>query len=338
MFRDYRNGKKSVTQIHSIHKLGFTLNDWQVLGIDEDKSDRYLKSWEYFRYHPINGSYSNLIDDKLVIKYIFHGTDLDGLMPYYYYLISEDGTILPMMDCAVEGPADINNVYELLKTEQLLALKRVVGSIGVGFYKVEYKEGRVFVNNEGMTADEFKTMLSELRDYLVCEYLLPHPVIADFWPLTPNTLRHLVGRVGSEWRIIKSFIRFGSEESGNVENFNCGGILCYVDENGWFENGYKLERDSSGAKTVNIKEHPDNKKRLVGQIPLWDEIQTITCEIERILPQTKYLGLDYVITDKNQVRLLEINSLSSLDALQLDGSILETENGKWFFSSLTEKY
>lgn len=52
------------------------------------------------------------------------------------------------------------------------------------------------------------------------------------------------------------------------------------------------------------------------------------------MPQMKYMGFDFVVTDREQVKLLEINSLTSLDSIQLDRSILETENGKWFFSSL----
>ena len=51
---------------------------------------------------------------------------------------------------------------------------------------------------------------------------------------------------------------------------------------------------------------------------------------------TKYLGFDFVVTDTGGVKLIEINSLTSLDTMQADCSILETENGKWFFSDLKE--
>ena len=52
---------------------------------------------------------------------------------------------------------------------------------------------------------------------------------------------------------------------------------------------------------------------------------------------TKYLGFDFVVTSKDEVKLLEINSLSSLDALQFDVPMWENENGKWFFSEYIQK-
>ena len=43
-----------------------------------------------------------------------------------------------------------------------------------------------------------------------------------------------------------------------------------------------------------------------------------------------YMGLDFVVTSKNEVKILEINTLTSLDAIQLQGSILKTPQGEFF--------
>ena len=146
-----------------------------------------------------------------------------------------------------------------------------------------------------------------------------------------------MGAANGEWRFLKSFIRFGSSHTGVVENFNAGGVLCYLDENGSFSNGYMIKKVGKKRAAELIDRHPETNKQLKGQIPCWDEVKKCTEGIEKLLPQTNYLGLDYVITDQNKVKLLEINSLTSLDALQLDGSILETENGRWFYSPLLKK-
>lgn len=137
--------------------------------------------------------------------------------------------------------------------------------------------------------------------------------------------------------MLKSFIRFGSRKTGNVENFNRGGVLCYIDPKGVFQGGYLLQKKGAHFRTTNISIHPDTKEELIGEIPCWNEVNNAVRGIEKLLPQTRYLGFDFVITDKNEVKLLEINSLTSLDSIQLDGSILNTENGKWFFKSLYKK-
>ena len=43
-----------------------------------------------------------------------------------------------------------------------------------------------------------------------------------------------------------------------------------------------------------------------------------------------YLGLDFVVTNKDEVKVLEVNSLTSLDALQMHGSVLEGPCGEFF--------
>ena len=53
-------------------------------------------------------------------------------------------------------------------------------------------------------------------------------------------------------------------------------------------------------------------------------------ELGKYFPQMNYMGLDFVATSKNEVKILEINSLTSLDAIQLQGSILKMPQGEFF--------
>ena len=329
---DYKKNPLHMLRTFAIHRRGFTLSDWELQGLSKDNYKTYLTSRAYSGMHPINGYYSKIIDDKMVIKYVFSGTPVGKYMPDYYYLIDEQGVIRPMMDAGglSRNPA-VDDVVALLKENGKLALKLITGSIGKGFYKAEYKDGEFYVNDKQMSRDDFETFVGSLRNYIVSEYLTTHPYLSTFWPDTANTLRYLVGSVNGEWRLIKSYIRFGSKKSGVVENFNAGGVLSYIDENGHFRGGYVMGKKGRQSYSVAIDRHPDTNQVLDGDIPCWDEIRKCAEGIEKLLPQTKYLGFDFVVTDKDQVKLLEINSLTSLDTIQLDCSILDTENGKWFF-------
>lgn len=336
--KDYKTRLNHIIYVFSVHRRGFTVSDWEILGLDKKKYRSYLTSKMYSGVHPINGYYSKIIDDKLNIKYVLSGTELDKYMPEYFYLIDEEGIISPMMDAPyIENSANSLSIIKLLKEREKLALKLITGSVGKGFYKLEYSHGNYFLNSDKMTEKEVQRFISGLRNYVVTEYLTPHPDIARIWPDTANTIRYLTGRVNNEWRMLKSFIRFGSRKTGNVENFNRGGVLCYIDPKGVFQGGYLLQKKGAHFRTTNISIHPDTKEELIGEIPCWNEVNNAVRGIEKLLPQTRYLGFDFVITDKNEVKLLEINSLTSLDSIQLDGSILNTENGKWFFKSLYKK-
>ena len=50
----------------------------------------------------------------------------------------------------------------------------------------------------------------------------------------------------------------------------------------------------------------------------------------KVMPQMVYMGIDFCITNDNKVKIIEINSLTSLDCIQTDKSIYETEGGEFF--------
>lgn len=337
MLNDYkkRPGGANIFEISSMHRKGFLVSDWKIMRLTKENYKSFLSSKQYSSYHPINGYYTKLIDDKITIKYILSGTELDKYTPDYYFLIDESGHIFSMMDLPVKKDSyDAADIVELLKSKQVLAVKLVTGSIGRGFYKCEYKEEKIFTNGNEMSESEFIAFLSGLRNYIIMEYLRPHAELAAFWATTANTMRYILCRVDGEYYMLKSFIRFGSKTTGEVENFNTGGVLCYIDDEGHFDGGYLIERSKKKLSSVFTDKHPDTGKKIEGIIPLWSEVQKAAISIAKYLPETKYLGYDFVVTDKNKVKLLEINSLSSLDSIQMDKSILETEVGKKFFASL----
>lgn len=340
LLRDYvkRPVKMNLFRVISIHRKGFLISDWSLMGLNNENYKKYLSSKQYAKYHPINGYYSKIIDDKTVIKYVVNGTSCAKYMPDYYFMIDEDGFICPMMDMEAEEGRKYTaeDLWDLLKEKGKLAVKLATGSIGKGFYKAEWKDGKALMNGEETDREGFIKLVSGLRNYLICEYLVPHKDLAEVWPDTPNTMRYLVGKRDGEFRMIKAYIRFGSRKSGVVENFNNGGIMCYLDKDGYYDGGYLINRAGGGLKADFVTAHPDTGREIKGRIPCWDELLQAADGMEKLLPMTKYLGFDFVITDKEEVKILEINSLTSLDTIQADGSILETENGKWFFESLKE--
>ena len=338
LFLDYVKDPFKLFYVWKIHKKGFTVGMWNICKINNKNYKKYLSSKQYNKIHPINDYYSKLIDDKLNIKYIFYGTFLSSVMPNYYYLIDEKGIIHPMMDNENIELDSLEDIFSLLKKEKILALKLTTGSLGKGFYKLEWIEDKIKVNSTFVTKEGFFNIIKSCKNYVITEYLLPHKDLARLWPYTPNTIRYLVGRVGKDWRFIKGTIRIGTKESGEVENFSRGGILSYVNENGEFSDGYIKDKSKNKyPKYEVIYKHPDTQIELKGKIPHWSKLQETVCSIVKLLPMTKYLGFDFVITSKDEVKLLEINSLSSLDALQFDVPMWENENGKWFFSEYVQK-
>lgn len=296
-----------------------------------------MKTAQYYAMHPLNGQYSHWIDDKLTLKYLCAGTRLDCYMPKYYFQIDAYGKLLYLSDAPETGRNhSMGDIAELLENLREIAVKRIAGSLGEGFFKASYRDGVYFLNSEGYTREQFVKKLQTLREYLVMEYLHPHTDMAPFSPDTVNTIRYLVARdENRKLYCVKSFVRFGTEASGYVENYGAGGILCFISENGSFESGNLQDKGSMKNKKISV--HPDKGIPLKGKIPLWPEIQRAADALGEYFPQLDYMGIDFVVTDTNEVKILEVNSLSSLDVLQIQGSVLEGEQGSFYKTRIKTK-
>lgn len=337
---DYKRKIKGLNawRIAQIHKKGFSVSDWKILGLDNKDYKKYLTTKEYYSIHPINGKYSDWIDDKLTLKYVLYGTCLSECMPHYYFLIDDKGQVKALMDCETQKDYyDADDVTDACMALGVLALKKIKGSLGIGFIKAEYSDSDGFtLNGVKLTRKEITDRIRSLRGYIVSEYLKPNKELARYCAETTNTIRYCVGRVDGKLVLLKSYIRFGTKKSGFVENFNSGGVLCYIDEEGCFQDGYVLT-DLRNMTVERVMAHPDNGERLIGRIPQWNEMVHIVEKMDHLFPVLDYLGFDFVVTDKNQVKILEINSHSSLDTIQLDCPIAETKYGSTFFSKLLEE-
>lgn len=335
MLREYkrRPGGAGPVDIFMTHRKGFTVNDWNLLGMTDETYKGYLSTKQYYSGHPYNGTYSAWIDDKLTLWYMCQGTELEANMPVYYFQ-TKDSRVMAIGDglklCNDSEPR-IDDIADLLENRGALAIKMLKGTFGKGFYKAEFHDSNYYLNGEQLTKAEWCERISKLDGYIFGEYIRPHEDLARVFPDTPNTLRYQVCRVDGKLQFLKSFIRFGSTSSGYVENFNAGGVLCYIDAEGNYDTGYVIDM-SEGLSTRTITTHPDTGAHLKGIIPHWDKVQSSVAAFDRLFPQFDYLGFDFVITDDNRAIMLEANALTSLDALQLDCSLLDLEVGKAFFT------
>ena len=334
-YTDYKQHKGSYWKIAKAHLKGWCYSDWKILGLTDKTQKEYLSTRDYCSLHPLNGSNSSWIDDKLTLKYILHGTAAGRYMPDYYYEVMTDGRIIGLMDLDRHYAQSVDGIAQLLRDRHLLAFKLVKSSLGVGFYRAEYKNDRYWLNEESMDFSSFIAKLKTLRGYLVTEYLLPHPEFAKLCSKSVGCLRYIIGRkLNGEIFDIYSFMRFGTKKSKFVENYNSGGVLAII-HNGEYTEGNVL--DVRHMRNVRIQNHPDTGIPLKGEIPHWLEIKRAAIVIAEVMPQMTYMGIDFCVTDDDRVKIIEINSLSSLDSIQTDKSIFETPGGEFFKERLSNR-
>ena len=58
------------------------------------------------------------------------------------------------------------------------------------------------------------------------------------------------------------------------------------------------------------------ERKIIGQIPYWDEIKNKICQIGKYLFELEYLGFDVAVTE-NGFKIIEINSFQGIDFFQI---------------------
>jgi predicted ATP-grasp superfamily ATP-dependent carboligase len=84
-------------------------------------------------------------------------------------------------------------------------------------------------------------------------------------------------------------------------------------------------------EVINVSIHPDSKKQIAGVfIPNWSDTINRVLSVMGRLSFLKYVGIDLVINE-NGFKIIEMNFLTSLSALQIEEGLLKDERLKRFF-------
>jgi len=326
---------------HGLHDKEFSLKDrkwaykrgfWpfriQQYGLTEENYRNIMSDRDYFYLYPINNRYSSWIDDKLTMKYVL--APFDRFLPRYYFHIMKDRDIMKLMDCPKEYGHDIESIVLLLEAKGLLAAKMSAGTYGIGFYKLEYKDGSYLANKEAYDKEKFKKFLLSLDDYIITEFVEMHPDLKKINPESVNTIRvTVINEHGNDTIIPFAFMRIGTKRSGVVDNVAKGGMVCKIDVNtGRFYDGQVLKNHVY----ENVEYHPDTHERLEGVVPNWELVKKSLLEMSQYCPQLKWLGYDIAIT-ADGFSIIEINSHHGLHKAH---EYPEAVN-KFLFSELEKK-
>ncbi len=307
---DFINNKDmSLEQKLWAYRRGFFSSRVHVYGIDENNYKNHMPDFEYYKLHPLNGKYGSWIDDKLSMKYVL--SKFNNYLPKYYFQLEEDET-LRLMDCPDHIQPDIEGILQILRSDGGLALKPYSGTFGEGFFRLSYYDSTYYINTQASTLNEIKDLLSNLREYLVMEYIVSHDSIRKIYDVTPNPLRiQLIRQNNKEPKITGTFIKFGTSDSGILETLFAGGIRAGIDVNtGNIFDPYTILNN----KIKRIKNHPDTNESMEIQLPHWEKIVGKIYEISDNLPQLTYIGFDVIITNEG-FKVLEINSLTSIHGI-----------------------
>lgn len=213
-------------------------------------------------------------------------------------------------------PLQTRSQLEVLLQDHLgrrICLKPLEGWGGQGIVVLEpfEQEGLVALRNLRTNSlmkidvllEQFNTENSS-GGFLIEDYVEQSKQFNLFNPSSVNTIRAWVlDTPGSGIEVIGAYLRIGRANSV-IDNASAGGIMCPID----IGTGLILSGITKASPhREELGKHPDHGAMLAGEaIEHWQSIMKFCCEVLRILPETRFAGLDIAMTESGPL-LIETN-------------------------------
>lgn len=149
------------------------------------------------------------------------------------------------------------------------------------------------VASEKEAEDLYNSLKESGGDWMIEEKIVQVPEMAQWNESSVNTVRLPSILNNGEWTPIGPFLRTG-RKGAVVDNAGAGGVFAVINP----ETGVVIT-DGIDEDGKYYAQHPDSGIAYKGwQVPHWKELLSLAEEIQRSIPQHKYVGWDFALTDK----------------------------------------
>lgn len=311
---------------------GFLSRDDTLYDLDEESRHRYVSEYQRELTRPLNGRWKNALDNKLHFHRLLE--PFDDRRPALYAYLKRDRYIPVDESAESAGPTmnDGTRVRERLDKDGRLVLKPTYGTTGSQILICSRTDDEYRVNGEKQSATAFEELIADLDEYLVCEFVEQSPYAAELYPDSTNTIRPVTmwDPETDEPFVTFAMQRIGTASSAPVDNWSKGGFTAEVDlEAGELSRAVR----SPSADSLDWHDtHPETGAQIAGvTIPGWPAIRDGIVEIAANFPQIPYVGWDIVVTGEGEFTIIEANSCTDVDSLQVHGPLLDDPRARRFY-------
>ncbi|ELY60615.1 sugar-transfer associated ATP-grasp domain-containing protein [Natronolimnohabitans innermongolicus] len=355
---------RSVRRRLWLWRRGFISRSDAVYDLEESTYREYVSDYQRFvGTKQINGTWSVALSNKLLFHRLMQPFEDERAGVYGmvrdggFYPIDERRDYREMTDggsaisaavddesptaagekrLASTGAATRNaaqRVVDRLEEDGRLVLKWVHGGGGNNVLLCSRTDDGYRVNDDRYTEAEFRSLVSTLDEYLVCEFVEQGSFSAGRYPATPNTIRVITmyDAEAGEPFIAAAVHRIGTTKSAPLDNFTQGGLSAAIDlETGELGPGAQ-PLDDGGVEWYAV--HPDIETRIAGErVPGWNQIRAGVLELADACSFLPYVGWDVIVTDDGEFTVIEANSYPGLKSIQVHGPLLADDRVRRFYA------
>ena len=305
---------------------GYTSLNGKLYDFDGEPAETFLSELQRKRfYERINERHRYLLDDKLSQHWML--ADHPTHRPTAFGLVRR-GYVHRVPGTERSGPPrPVSDWFpEQLRTESPLVLKQLRGTGGKEVIVCRYEDGRFLLDGEELSEERLCDRLRELPSYLVTEFVDQHDYADELYPHSTNTMRivTLWDDEAEELLTPVAVHRVGTERSRPVDNFSSGGVAAEIDlETG--ELGAAAQYPFSGDVQW-YSTHPDTGSEIEGAVvPEWNSVRETVERIARENSHIPVLGWDIVVNGENEPVIIEVNTGTGVQFIQVHRPLLQDE-------------
>lgn len=305
------------------YSKGFLSESFLIYNFKNNNPKFYLSDYHRFVRTPfININFGYLIDNKFLFELYFSNAIKSlGLVNSGSIFYKE--TVKPLA----------SSITSLLDQGHNLVIKPLGGGGGFGIIFLSSSLQGHCINGYPYTEDSLLAMLKSPKGYILYDHFIQQGFSSNFYPQSLNTLRvvTMINPENSEPFIPIAVHRFGTSQSGNVDNWSNGGLSSCIDiETGIMGKAVAYPRR---GKLEWHSIHPDTGIPIEGvKVPNWDKVKSEVLKSAKNISMIHYIGWDVVLSN-NEIFILEANTNSDVNLLQVHKPLLAISGVTEFFKS-----
>lgn len=164
------------------------------------------------------------------------------------------------------------------------------------------------------TLEEIFSRMMGIGACIVEELIEQAEEMKRFHPSSVNTIRYVTLLRGGAVEPMFALIRMGCGEA-HIDNVSAGGLFAVVDVETGVITTPGIRR--VGSRLTEYPSHPDSGVPIQGEtVPRWQEVRALAQKLAKIVPEQRYVGWDFALTDDGWV-VVEGNHKPSLTSIQI---------------------
>ena len=298
---------------------GYLADQYVLYDLKNNDKREYLSEFDWYRSRYINEPFDFAFNNKVVCNEILK----QYIRTPEIYFIKNKNIIYAFND----GVKDTEDIYDFLIDKKKLVIKPFALGKGNGVHVLTAEKNELYLDGVRCEKTSLISLLEKENEYIASEYMEQQEYANKLYDKTVNTIRLVTIRDidSHEFKIHFAVQRIGRASTIPVDNGSKGGLVAKID----IETGI-LSKARCLHDLNEYEKHPDSGAFIEGVVvPNWDKIKDTVLDLCKRIPYMDIIAWD-ILVQENGICVIEANTSSGVNILQLWGGQRQTELGEFF--------